>query len=74
MLEFFLCSLVTILPDYLYRSRVQGKRWGEELNLFSLWYELRWGISSCAILTISLITMIFYFHPQPRTSLPIFGR
>ncbi len=66
MLEFFLCSLVTILPDYLYRSRVQGKRWGEELNLFSLWYELRWGISSCAILTISLITMIFYFHPTTK--------
>jgi multidrug resistance efflux pump len=64
MLEFFLCSLVTILPDYLYRSRIQGKRWGEELNLFSIWYELRWGISSCAILTISLITAIFYFHPS----------
>lgn len=64
MLEFFLCSLVTILPDYLYRSRVQGKSWGEELNMFSVWYELRWGISACAVLTISLITAIFYFHPS----------
>lgn len=66
MLEFFLSSLLTILPDYLYRSRVQGKRWGHELTLFSMWYELRWGISSCAILTISLITLIFYFHPSTK--------
>lgn len=64
MLELFLCSMVTIFPDYLYRSRIQGKRWGEELNLFSIWFELRWGISGCVILTVSLITAIFYFHPS----------
>ena len=29
MLELFLCSLVTIFPDYLYRRYVQGKRLGE---------------------------------------------
>lgn len=64
MLELILCSLVTVLPDYLFRSRVQGKRWGEEINFFTLWYELRWGITLCAMLTITLITIVFYFHPQ----------
>lgn len=64
MLETLLCSLFTILPDYLYRSRVQGKRWGHEINFFTLWYELRWGITLCAILAISLITILFYFHPM----------
>jgi multidrug resistance efflux pump len=63
MLELLLCSLVTILPDYLYRRRIQGKTWGKELNIFSVWYELRWGLTGCAILTVSLLTMIFYYHP-----------
>lgn len=64
MVEFFLCSLITIVPDYLVRHYLQGKRWGHEINLFSLWYELRWGLTACAILTVSLITTIFYFHPS----------
>ena len=64
MLEFLLCSLVTIVPDFLVRRYVQGKRWGREINLFSMWYELRWGLTSCAILTVSLITVIFYYHPS----------
>jgi multidrug resistance efflux pump len=63
MLEVMLCSLFTIVPDYLYRRHVQGKRFGKEITLFSVWYELRWGITGCLMLTISLITMIFYFHP-----------
>ncbi|WP_454649775.1 HlyD family secretion protein [Bradyrhizobium liaoningense] len=63
MLELLICSLVTILPDYLYRRYAQGKRLGKEITLFSVWHELRWGITSCLMLTISLITMIFYFHP-----------
>src|SRR5690242_1874952 len=63
MLEILLCSLVTILPDYLYRRYVQGKRFGKEITLYSVWFELRWGITSCLILTISLITVIFYNHP-----------
>ena len=33
MLEMMLCSLLTILPDYLYRRYVQGKRFGKEINL-----------------------------------------
>ncbi|MEM1362875.1 MAG: biotin/lipoyl-binding protein [Pseudomonadota bacterium] len=64
MLEFTLCSLFTILPDYLYRYFVQGKRIGKEITLYSVWYELRYGITGCAILTVSLITVIFYYHPS----------
>lgn len=64
MLEFLLCSLITIMPDYLFRRRVQGKQWGRELTIYSIWYELRWGLTSCAILTVALFTMIFYYHPS----------
>ncbi len=63
MLEFLACSLVTILPDYLFRRFAQGKRFGHEITLYSVWYELRWGITSCAILTVALITVIFFYHP-----------
>ena len=64
MLELFLCSLLTILPDYLYRRYRQGRRIGHEITLFSVWFELRWGIISCLMLTVALITVIFYFHPS----------
>lgn len=73
MLELMICSLVTIVPDYLYRRYVQGKRFGKEITFFSVWYELRWGITGCLMLTISLITMIFYFHPS-TTSAAIYFR
>jgi multidrug resistance efflux pump len=63
MLELTLCSMLTILPDYLYRRFVQGKRFGREITLFTVWYELRWGITLCLLLTVTLITTIFYFHP-----------
>ncbi|MGR3635421.1 MAG: HlyD family secretion protein [Shimia sp.] len=72
MIEFFLCSLLTILPDYLYRRIAQGKRWGTDLTLFTVWYELRWGITSCLILTVSLITLIFYFHPSTTSVISYF--
>ena len=37
MLELIICSMLTILPDYLYRRYVQGKRIGKEITLlFSL--------------------------------------
>ena len=68
MLELLLCSLVTVLPDYLYRRYVQGKRFGKEITFFSVWFELRWGITGCLMLTIALITMIFYFHPATDTA------
>lgn len=68
MLEVLLCSLLTILPDYLYRRYAQGKRLGREITLFSVWFELRWGIITCLMLTVSLITLIFYFHPSTTTA------
>jgi multidrug resistance efflux pump len=64
MLELLLCSLVTIVPDYLYRRYGQGKRLGKEITFYSVWFELRWGITACLILTVSLITVIFYNHPS----------
>ena len=64
MLELLLCSLITILPDYLYRRYVQGRRFGKEITFYSVWFELRWGITACLMLTIGLITVVFYNHPS----------
>ena len=64
MLEILICSMFTILPDYLYRHYQQGKRFGHEITLYSVWYELRWGITGCILLTVLLITIIFYNHPS----------
>lgn len=72
MLELLICSLVTVFPDYLFRRYRQGKRWGEQINFFSVWYELRWGISACIVLTVSLITLIFYYHPSTSNAGPYF--
>jgi multidrug resistance efflux pump len=72
MLELLLCSSLTILPDFLYRRFAQGKRLGREITLFSVWYELRWGITLCLILTLSLITTIFYFHPSTTSAVSVF--
>jgi multidrug resistance efflux pump len=68
MLELLLCSLLTIFPDYLYRRYVQGKRLGREITFFSVWFELRWGIVACLMLTVALITVIFYYHPSTSTA------
>jgi multidrug resistance efflux pump len=68
MLELIICSMLTILPDYLYRRYVQGKRLGKEITFFSVWFELRYGIVACLMLTVSLITLIFYFHPSTSTA------
>jgi multidrug resistance efflux pump len=73
VLELLLCSLLTILPDYLFRRYRQGRRIGKEITLFSVWFELRWGIVSCLMLTIGLITVIFYYHPS-TTSVTYFFR
>ena len=73
MLELLLCSLLTILPDYLYRRYVQGKRIGKEITFYSVWFELRWGITACLILTVGLITVIFYNHPS-TTNVTLFFR
>jgi len=73
MLEMMLCSLVTLLPDYLFRRYVQGKRFGKEITFYSVWFELRWGITGCLILTVLLITTVFYNHPS-TTSVTLFFR
>jgi len=67
MLELMLCSVLTLLPDYLFRRYVQGKRIGHEITLFSVWYELRWGITLCLILTVILIMTVLYNHPSSKS-------
>src|SRR6201993_5165832 len=73
MFEMMLCSLLTILPDYLFRRYVQGKHIGKEITFYTVWFELRWGITSCLILTVLLITTVFYNHPS-TTSVTLFYR
>ena len=73
MLELLVCSLLTIVPDYLYRRYGQGKRLGKEITFYSVWFELRWGITACVMLTVLLITIIFYHHPS-TTSVTAFFR
>jgi multidrug resistance efflux pump len=73
MLELLFCSMLTILPDYLFRRFVQGKRFGREITLYSVWFELRWGITTCLILTIALILTVFYNHPA-TTNVTLFYR
>jgi multidrug resistance efflux pump len=68
MLELILCGLVTVFPDYLYRRYAQGKRFGQELTIYSVWHELRWGITSWLMLTVLLISVIFYFHPASNAA------
>lgn len=72
MLELFLCSLLTVVPDYLYRHYMQGKRIGHEITLYSVWYELRWGLTTCLMLTVLLITVIFYNHPSTHSATSFF--
>jgi multidrug resistance efflux pump len=72
MLELLFCSLLTVFPDYLYRRYVQGKRFGREITLYSVWFELRWGISACLILTVGMIAVIFYNHPSTTSATLLF--
>jgi multidrug resistance efflux pump len=73
MLELLLCSMLTVFPDYLFRRFVQGKRFGKELTIYSVWFELRWGITGCLILTVLLILTVFYNHPA-TSSVTLFYR
>jgi multidrug resistance efflux pump len=63
MLELIASALITILPDYLYRRYREGKRLGQEITLYNFWYELRWGVTACGVLAITLLTVIFFYHP-----------
>ena len=73
MFELLLCSSLTILPDYLIRRYIQGKRIGKEITFYSVWFELRWGITLCLLLTVALITTVFYNHPA-TTNVTLFFR
>jgi multidrug resistance efflux pump len=68
MIELLLCSIFTLLPDYLYRRYGEGKRIGVELSMYSVWYELRYGITGCLMLTVALITIVFYNHPSTSSA------
>jgi multidrug resistance efflux pump len=72
MIEVLLCSVVTILPDFLVRRFVQGKRIGHEITLYSIWYELRYGITACIGLTIILLTLILYYHPSTSSAVSFY--
>ena len=73
MLELLLCSTLTILPDYLFRRYWQGKHFGKEITFYTVWFELRWGITGCLVLTVLLITTVFYNHPA-TTSVTLYFR
>jgi multidrug resistance efflux pump len=64
--------MLTLLPDYLIRRYVQGRRIGHEITIFSVWYELRWGITLCLILTVLLITVVLYNHPASTNVTSLF--
>jgi multidrug resistance efflux pump len=64
--------MLTIVPDFLFRRFIQGKRLGHEINLFTVWFELRWGITLCLVPTLSLITTIFYYHPSTKAAVSAF--
>ena len=49
-------------------SYAQGKRIGREITLFSVWFELQFGIITCFMLAVGLITTIFYFHPSTSSA------
>lgn len=68
MLELLFASSLTILPDFLIRRYYQGKRLGHEITFFTIWYELRYGITLCLMLTISLVTVVFYYHPSTTSA------
>jgi len=72
MIELFLCSIVTIFPDFLFRRFVQGKQLGRDINIFSIWFELRYGITACLVLTVCLFTLILYFHPSTSSAVSFY--
>ena len=72
MFELMFCSLFTLLPDFLYRRYVQGKRIGQEITIYSVWYGLRYGITGRRMLTVLLITAVFYFHPSTTNVVGLF--
>ena len=72
MLELILCSLVTVLPDYLFRRYRQGKHWGDQITFFTMWYELRWGITACLILNDQPDYCGVLLSPSTTNAVPYF--
>lgn len=72
MLELLFCALFTVFPDFMIKRYVFNKRWGKEITFYTVWYELRWGITACVIMTIALITLIFYYHPSTTQASSLF--
>jgi len=72
MLEVLLCSVFTILPDFLIRRIVQGKKIGREITIYSVWYELWYGITACFALTVALLTLILYYHPSTSNAVSFY--
>jgi len=72
MIEILLCSVVTVFPDFLIRRYVQGKRIGREITLYSVWFELRYGITTCLFLTVLLLTLILYYHPSTSSAVSFY--
>ena len=64
----FLRLFRTICTGGTLRERI-----GKEITLYSVWFELRWGITGCVILTVALITTVFYNHPS-TTNVTLFFR
>ena len=73
MLELLLCSLVTILPGLSLSSLCPGQaiRQGNHVLLRVVRAEV--GHYACVILTVGLITVVFYNHPS-TTSVTLFFR
>ena len=70
----FCCALFCDNPSGLSLPPLrQGKRIGKEITFYSVWFELRWGITACRDPDRGLITVIFYNHPS-TTSATLFFR
>ena len=58
------CSQSCLTISIVVMVRVNGA--GHEITFYSVWYEFRYGITACLMLTIGLITVVFYFHPSTK--------
>lgn len=60
MVELLICAMITVLPLYFYKRRIQGLRFE---TMREAVYELRWGGCICVTLTAIIIVAAFYYHP-----------
>ncbi len=71
MLELTLCSLLTIVPDYLYRRFYRARSGAWRLRSFP-YVRASLGITACIMLTVLLITVVFYNHPATTNVVSFF--